>query len=104
MTDSKLNETIPETSTVEVNLESQYAKIESSKHKIDFVVSKTRSQTFFSVKVTKGALPNELTGKYSSLEKAVESVQTYIRNSQETFAVKSDRLHEERQQRKHAKS
>ena len=102
MTDSRLNETIPETTTAELDLEKQYAKIESVKHKTDFIISKLRSQMFFSVKTTKGLPPSELSGKYSSLEKAVEAVEHYVRTAKETFAVKSDRLHEDRQQRKHA--
>lgn len=36
MTDTKLNETIPETTTAELDLEKQYARIESVKHKTDF--------------------------------------------------------------------
>lgn len=102
MTDTRLNETISETTTVERDLEKQYAKIESSKHKTDFVIGKLRSQMFFSVRTTKGSTPKELSGKYSSLEKAIEAVEHYVRTAKETFAVKSDRLHEERQQRKHA--
>lgn len=104
MTDTKLNETIPETTTVDLNLEGQFARIESTKHKTDFIVGKTRSALFFTVRVTKGSLPAELSGKYTSLEKGVEAVESFVRNAKETFAVRSDRLHEERQQRKHAES
>lgn len=104
MTDLKLNEKTPETTTVELDLEKQYAKIESVKHKTDFVVGKLRSQMFFSVRTTKGTIPNELSGKYTSLEKAIEAVGQFVANTKETFAVRSDKLHEERQQRKHAES
>lgn len=104
MTDTRLDEKIPETTTAELDLEKQYARIESVKHKTDFIIGKLRSQMFFSVKVTKGSVPNELSGKYSSLEKAIEAVQQYVKNTKETFATRSDRLHEERQQRKHAES
>jgi hypothetical protein len=104
MTDLKPNEKTPETSTVELDLEKQFARIESSKHKTDYVVGKTRSQSFFSIRTTKASVPQELSGKYTSLESAIEAVQNFIRNSKETFSVKSDRLHEERQQRKHAES
>lgn len=104
MTDLKPNATISETTTVDLNLENQFAKIESVKHKTDFIIGKTRSAQFFSVKVTKGQLPAELSGKYTSLEKAIEAVESFVRNAKETFAVRSDRLHEERQQRKHAES
>lgn len=104
MTDLKLNEKTPETTTVELDLEKQYAKIESVKHKTDFVVGKLRSQMFFSIRATKGTIPNELSGKYTSLEKAIEAVGQFVANTKETFAVRSDKLHEERQQRKHAES
>lgn len=102
MTDLSLNEKTPETSTVDVDLEKQFARIESVKHKTDFVIGKTRSAMFFSIRTTVGTLPNVLAGKYTTLEKAIEAVEQFVRNSKETFAVKSDRLHEERQQRKDA--
>lgn len=102
MTDSKPNETISETTMAELDLEKQYARIESVKHKADFIIGKLRSQLFFSIKTTKGAIPKELSGKYTNLEKAIEAVEQFVRNSKETFAVRSERLHEERQQRKHA--
>ena len=102
MTDTKLNETTPETSTADVDLEKQYARVESVKHKTDFVIGKTRSAISFSIKSTLGTTPSELAGKYTTLEKAVKAVEDYVRNSKETFAVRSDRLHQERQQRKDA--
>ena len=102
MTDTKLSEPTSETTTAELDLEKQYARIESVKHKTDFVIGKLRSQMFFSIKTTKGSPPNELAGKYSSLEKAVAAVNQYVKNTKETFSVRSDKLHEERQQRKHA--
>ncbi len=102
MTDLKLNEKTSETSTVDVDLEKQYAKIESTKHKTDFVIGKTRSAIFFSIRTTLGTTPSELSGKYTTLENAVKAVEDYVRNSKETFAVRSDRLHQERQQRKDA--
>lgn len=102
MTDTKPNEPTQETTTAELDLEKQYARIESVKHKTDFIVGKLRSQMFFSVKTSKGSPPIELAGKYSSLEKAVAAVNQYVKNTKETFSVRSDKLHEERQQRKHA--
>lgn len=102
MTDLSQNKETPETSMVDVDLEKQFARIESTKHKTDFVIGKTRSAIFFSVKATKGTTPAELSGKYTTLEKAVEAVEQFVRNAKETFSVRSDRLHEERQQRKYA--
>lgn len=104
MTDLKPNETIPETTTVELDQEKQIARVQSPKHKTDYIVSKLRSQMYFTVRVTVGSPPKELSGKYSSLEKAVDAVRQYVKNSKESFAVRSERLHEERQQRKHAES
>lgn len=102
MTDLSLNEKTPETSTVDVDLEKQFARIASSKHKTEFVIGKTRSASFFSIRTTVGTLPSILSGKYTTLEKAIEAVEHFVRTSKETFAVRSDRLHEERQQRKDA--
>lgn len=102
MTDLKQNETRDEIFTVDVNLEGQLARINSDKHKMEFVVGKVRSAMFFSVKTTKGQPPSVLSGKFTSLESGIKAVVDYVKNSQETFAVKSDRLHVERQQRKDA--
>jgi hypothetical protein len=104
MTSSEQNEPTPEISTVDIDLEKQYAKVESSKHKVDFFIGKTRSASFFSIRTGAGVAPSELSGRYTTLEKALDAVNSYIRNAKETFAVKSDRLHEERQQRKYAES
>jgi hypothetical protein len=102
--DTKPSNPTEEIFTVDVDLEGQKARITSSKHKAEFVVNKLRSALFFSVNTTKGVVPNELSGKYTSLDSAIHAVTQYIKNTKETFAVRSDRLHEERQQRKHAES
>jgi hypothetical protein len=104
MTDTKPSNPTNETSTVDVDWEGQKARVTSPKHKTDFVVGKLRSQMFYQIATTKGTLPKSLGGKYRSLTSAVEAIQHYILTSEETFAVRSDRLHEERQQRKHAES
>lgn len=104
MTDTSLNEKTLETSTVDVDLEKQTARITSPKHKTDYVVGKLRSQIFFQVATTKSIIPSALSGKYTSLDSAISAVLEHIKNTKETFAVRSDRLHEERQQRKHAES
>lgn len=104
MIDTKQPEQIPETFTVDVNQELQIARVTSPKHKADFIVSKTRYSQFFNVRTTVGILPAVLSGKYTSLESAIKSISEFIRNTKETFAVRSERLHQERQQRKHAES
>jgi len=102
MTDTKPEEKTSETSTVDVDLEKQFARVESAKHKTDYIIGKTRSAMFFSVRTTKGLTPQELSGKYTTLEKAIEAVEHFVKNAKETFSVRSDRLHEERQKRKNA--
>jgi len=102
VTDLKLEETIEETYTVDVNLEAQLAKVSSEKQKAEFVVGKPRSAMFFSVRTTKGVVPAVLSGKFTSLESGIKAVVDHVKNSKESFAVKSDRLHVERQKRKDA--
>lgn len=104
MTSTKPNKLTEETFTVDVNWETQTARVTSTKHKSDFLVGKLRSQMFFQVTADKGLTPKSLSGKYRSIPSAIEAIVDHIKNSKETFAVRSDRLHEERQQRKYAKS
>lgn len=96
---------MPDHSTdVIVDTEAQTAVVTSSTHKAIFNVYKPRDQTtFFRVKPTNGVLPTVLSGRFSSLNKAVEHVVHYLEHAQETFAAKSDRLHQERQERNAAK-
>ena len=104
MTDLKLKETTEETYTVDVNLEAQLARVSSEKQKVEFVVGKPRSAMFFSVRTSKGNVPAVLSGKFTSLESGIKAVVDYVKNSKESFAVKSDRLHVDRQKRKDAES
>ena len=90
---------------VTVNTEEQTAVVSSTTRKSAYNVYKPRDQTtFFRVKLDKGVLPEVLSGSFSSLNKAVEHVVHYLEHSQETFAAKSDRLHQERQERNGSKS
>ena len=85
---------------VTVNTEEQYAVITSTTRKSAYNVYKPRDQTsLFRVKLDKGVLPEALSGRFSSLNKGIEHVVHYLEHSQETFAAKSDRLHQERQER-----
>ena len=92
------------TMDVTVNTEDQTALIVSSKFKSRFHVYKPRDQTFFfRIKLDLGTLPEVLQGRFSSLNKAVEICKHYIETAEETFAKKSDRLHQDRQERNAAK-
>lgn len=102
MTNTKPEETTNETSTVVVDDERQTAKVISPKHKANFIVRKLRSSLFFEVVMdNNGSIPKVLSGKYTSLPRAIADIQQYIRQANESFAVKSDRLAE---YRKNAKS
>jgi hypothetical protein len=104
MTDTKPSKPTEEIYTVDVDWENQRAKVTSAKHKTDYVVGKLRSQMFFQVTTTVGLVPKALSGKYSSLQTAIDAIIHYVQHSKESFAVRSERLHEERQLRKDAKS
>jgi hypothetical protein len=104
MTDTKLNKPTEETFTVDVDWENQRARVTSAKHRTDYLVGKLRSQMFFQVTTTVGVVPKALSGKYSSVQSAVDAITHYVQHSKESFAIRSDRLHEERQLRKDAKS
>lgn len=101
MTDTKLLEKTNETSTVEppkINYELGRATVQSDKHKIDFEVYKARDNTpFYSVRTTGfGNVPKELSGKYTTIPRAIEAIERYLKTAKETFAVKSDILAERR--------
>jgi hypothetical protein len=55
---------------------------------------------FFEIKFTKGVLPSELSGKYSSMKMAKIAVETYVRNSKETTAARRESFHKAREERK----
>jgi len=97
---------MPDHSTdVIADTEAQTATVTSTTHKSAFHVYKPRNQTtFFRVRPDKGVLPTVLSGQFSSLNKAIEHVVHYLEHAHETFAAKSDRLHQERQERNAAKS
>jgi len=100
MTNSKLLDPTSETSTVVVDDEKQTAAVTSPKYKATFFVRKVRSALFFEVVTDKGSVPKVLSGKYTSIPKAVQDIEHYIRQANETFSVKSDRLAEYRKNAK----
>lgn len=44
---------------------------------------------FFEFRVTKGSVPKELSGKYSSINKAKEAVTAYLNKKNDTVAAKN---------------
>lgn len=96
-----------ETSTVveHVDTVEQYAIISSKKTTAKFNVYKPRGHYhFFKVRVDAGAVPNVLSGYYSSLDAGIKAVVSYLKDSKETFTVKSERLDKERKERHAAKA
>ena len=74
-----------------------------TKYKLKFTVSKEMGNNgFFAVHFNN--LPQELSGSYTSLEKAVEAVCNWLKNAKQSFAVKSDELDKARKERNAAKS
>lgn len=95
-----------ETSTVVelVNHDEQYAILSHPNYKAKFRVFRPRNRYhFFQVELTEGVTPKELSGLYSSLDVCTKAVKVYLDKSTETFAVRSDRLAEERKTRNAAK-
>jgi hypothetical protein len=73
----------------------------SDKMLSDIVIEKAKDgYIFFEVKMTKGAAPEELSGRYSSLKSAKKAVETYLRNKKETKAARRENFAKEREERK----
>ena len=96
MTNTKPAETTNEICTVVVDEEKQTARVTTPKSKAAYIVEKPRAAMFFQIMTDKGACPKSLSGKYRSLQSAIEGIKQYLRDAPETFAVKSDRLAEYR--------
>ena len=96
-----------ETNTVVefIDTEEQYAILSNPKTPSKFTVYKPKGNFhFFKVKRDVGLLPNDLSGHFSSLENGIKLVTKYLENSKETFSVRSERLHKERQERHASKA
>lgn len=61
----------------------------SDKLVTDILIEKANDGfVFFEFRVTKGSVPKELSGKYSSINKAKEAVTAYLNQKSESVAVK----------------
>ena len=106
MTNTSLNELTSEISTVvDIDWEKQEARITNpSKTKATYIVYKPKDgSAFYRIKADDSRLPQELSGRYSTLQKAVDFACEYIRLMKESFSVRSDRLDKERKERHAAK-
>lgn len=89
-----------------IDTENQTASIKSPKYLSEFKVSKAPGGfIFFKIEFVGGApIPNDLSGVYSSVNKAVEAIKTFLLTAKETQSAKNERLDKERKERKNAVS
>lgn len=89
----------------ELNTEEQYAVISTPKLKTKIRVYKPRYQYhFFKIKYESAITPECFSGQYSSLDAGIKAVKQHLLTSEESFAVRSDRLDKERKERHAAKA
>ncbi len=75
--------------------------VSSTKRKSKFRVVKTNDGfAHFEVKVDKGALPQVLNTRFTSLYKAADAIEEYLRTSRESSTVRRDNFGEEYDKRK----
>ena len=55
---------------------------------------------FFEITLEKGTTPKELSGKYSSIRKAQEAIEFYLKNKKETKATRTEYFNKQREERK----
>jgi hypothetical protein len=85
---------------IKENAANQTAVISSSKYLSKFFISKASTGSiFFKVELETGPTPNQLSGVYSSMRKAIEAVSIFLRTAKETQGAKNERLDKERKER-----
>ena len=94
-----------QTTVVTVDTSEQTAIVyDETKNKTKYYVAKSFDNSpFFSIN-SDYVVPTELSGQYSSVTKAVEACCTYLKNSKQSFSVKSDELAKARKERNAAKN
>lgn len=90
---------------LDVDTELQVCTIKSEKMATEVIVQKRpRDHHFFEVKFTTGSVPEELSGRYSSLDVGIKAVGDYLRSRRATSAVRRDTFAKERKQRNASKN
>lgn len=70
--------------------------IKTDKFKSDFIVKKSNNGfSFFEVAVSKGKVPKELEGSYSTAYIALDAVKHYVKKSKPSASVRRDKNYEE---------
>ena len=86
---------------VELAEDGTFALLSTDKSRTNYSIVKDRSgHIFFQFKIDKGTLPDELKGKYSSIQKGVEAFQSYERRMNQTQASKNEELDKARKSRR----
>lgn len=79
----------------------QRSVCKSDKLVSDIIIQKSEDGfIFFEVKMTKGSVPEELSGRYSSLKTAKKAVVNYLHNKKESKAARRENFAKEREERK----
>lgn len=83
---------------IETDTVNQYCVIKSDKMLTNIIVEKEFAGTsFFVIRFEKGTVPEELSGKYSSLEKGKQAVESYLRNKPKSKAVQRNEYADKRE-------
>lgn len=88
---------------IETDTVNQRCVIKSDKMLTDIIVEKeVGGFIFFKVKFEKGSVPEELSGRYSTLEKGKQAVETYLRNKPKSKAVQRNEYADKREKERNA--
>lgn len=83
---------------IETDTVNQHCTIKSDKMVSEIYVEKeSGGYIFFKVRFEKGIVPEELSGRYSSLQKGKEAVETYLRNRVKTKTVQRNEYADQRE-------
>lgn len=73
----------------------------SDKFVNDLIIEKSKDGfIFFDIRFAKGQTPQQLSGKYSSLNSAKKAVEAFVRNAKESKASRTAYFNEKREERK----
>jgi hypothetical protein len=88
---------------IETDTVNQRCVIKSDKMLSDIYVEKeVGGFIFFKIKFEKGKVPDELSGKYSTLEKGKQAVEHYLRNKVKTKTVQRNEYADQREKERNA--
>lgn len=80
-------------------------EVTSDKFKHKIIVKKANNGfVFFNIGVTKGSVPKQLEGSFTTPEKALKAVEDYVKNVRTSQIVERDRKTAKREAEKNAKS